>query len=234
MPVPIVSVDTPYPLGCHLDHNPDPRNHPLELGILSAKPAKTINWQSTLTLNQGQIPGCTGWAQATYLASQPIPEENISNSIGLKIYKEAQKRDPWSNHPHDGSTITAAMQASMYLYPHVYDSYKFVTTLNQLLLAHTYIGPSIAGTEWTNQMFNVDPVTHFIKVDLASGVVGGHSYMICGQNIEKRFFIIHNQWDNSWGLHGKSFISFDDFELLLSRSGNQVIVPMGKQKVVIS
>jgi hypothetical protein len=86
------------------------------------------------------------------------------------------------------------------------------TTINSILT----LGPVVAGTWWTRDMFYPDKN----GIISANGdKIGGHAYLLDGVNIERKIFRIKNSWGRNWGKNGFAYISFDDMEKLILDDG---------------
>ena len=75
----------------------------------------------------------------------------------------------------------------------------------------------IAGTDWTEGMFNPDSSG---QVHVTGDVAGGHEYEVIGLDVDKKLFHCVNSWGESWGIKGHFFISFADMDALLHASGD--------------
>lgn len=214
----------------------DPRNWPIQklLGVdLIQKPRDKI-WPSSVILDQGQSPACTGYSQAITAGCGPIVENPITNHIGDEIYAKAQTLDPWAGTVHEGSTIEAAAKSIMALYPGIYEGYYFCKTMDEVDAALSYVGPVIFGTEWLESMFNVDSAD-FIVLDKSSSVAGGHAYCIDSINIEKKQYQNSMSWGTDFATRGKAFFHRADLAWLLQTAPNgQALVMHNKALVTIS
>lgn len=212
-----------YGLGRHIEH--DPRSRDYAFRVAAAKP-KTVLWEHAApVLDQGQVGSCTGNALAQWLNTSFAQSHRpgmLDETVAVELYSLATHLDtiPGTYPPQDtGSSGIAVCKAGRKLgrltaYQHAFGFDALLMTLQ-----HT---PVIVGTEWTQSMF--DPSANgFIRP--TGAIAGGHEYLILGCDMELQMLTMLNSWSDQWGVHGRAFIKFNDFRMLLANQGD-VTVPV--------
>jgi len=190
--------------------------------------------------DQGQTSRCVSFGSNRWLIAWPVrnrPWEEtrlVDKSMGVldghltDFYDECQKVDGIPGR-HDGTTVRAAMkvlQAAGYV-----GEYKWAFDVPSITRHLLLVGPVVAGTDWTNPMF--DPVMDehgeaWLRV--APGgtydVAGGHCYLVYGVNAKAKcpdgsvgYFEMVNSWGNGWGCGGTARIPFRDMTILANNQG---------------
>jgi hypothetical protein len=234
-------VETPFPLGRHIDH--DSRSRHFTVEVPSRIVERSVIWpHNTPVLDQGRTSGCTGNAMAQLLNCKlfaPCREGRISltEADALSLYSLATHLDgfgPDQYYPPTDSGSSGLGVAKAAIQLGYIDTYQHAFTLEQLQ-AGIQNQPVITGTSWTSSMFNPNPETGFITVGAIndSTVQGGHEYLIQGIDYEKQAIVMLNSWGNSWGgggglQPGQAYISFTDYTNLLSDQGD-VVIPQSKK-----
>lgn len=174
--------------------------------------------------DQGNLGSCTANAALGCLMTDPFYTGRVFDEDDcVDLYKLETKLDendiPGVYPPEDtGSTGPWSMRALAQLglitsYQHAND---YVTALNLLI-----DGPISIGVTWFESMFNPD-ANGVIKVDLESGVGGGHQVCVVGFDVNAKLIKICNSWGTSYGVGGYCFLSWDDFAFLLANGGDAV------------
>lgn len=227
-------------LGRHVVH--DPRSLRYAHGVLPKAAIKSVQWTRRIPiLNQGNLGSCTGNAltgvigtdTAGRTASTSVTVKadlkgifkagtyTLDEAFALKGYELNTRLDSVSGqYPPDdtGSSGIACGKSGQQL--GLFTGYTHAFSLGALKSA-LQTGAVMAGTVWLNSMF--DPAGDgTITVDHASGVAGGHEYVVSGWDGAR--FRMDNSWDTSWGDHGSGYIAEADMQWLLSQQGD-VTVP---------
>ncbi len=218
-----------YALGRVVEHDERSREFPAR--VSAAKP-KTVLWSHEApVLDQKDLGGCTGFALAQWLNTNYAQTElgdaghrtaYLIEDQAIELYSAATKLDsiPGSYKPDDtGSSGLAVCKAGRKL--GYLSAYHHAFGFDALLLALQH-SPVIVGTEWTRGMFDPD---HSGVIRPTGDVEGGHEYLILGGDMERQRLTILNSWADSWGVHGRAYISFTDFRTLLANHGD-VTVPI--------
>lgn len=195
---------------------------------MAAVKPRTILWEHNApVLDQGDLGSCTGNALAQWLNTAQAQAARMNpgfldESKAVELYSAATRLDnidgtyPPTDTGSSGLAVSKAGKKLGYL-----SAYHHAFGFDALLLALQH-SPVIVGTEWTRGMF--DPNSAGV-IRPTGPVAGGHEYVILGGNMEHRLLTILNSWSDGWGKHGRAYISFRDFEMLLENQGD-VTVPI--------
>lgn len=220
--------DTPRALG--RDPAPDPRDtayrladhvdlSPRGLRAAGAEPvSKKYHFANGFWGDQGIIPACVGFAWTHWVEDGPTTHMDRSPDAPpvrnpVDVYLEAQNVDEWEGNAYAGTSVRAG--AKVLQADGLIGSYYWAWTLEDALAALA-IQPVVVGTWWYSSMWETDG-NGLLKV--SGEVVGGHAYVVNGYNRERKLVRIKNSWGRAWGLKGHAYLSFDDFERLLSEDG---------------
>jgi hypothetical protein len=125
----------------------------------------------------------------------------------------------------DGSTVHSL--ATVLVAEGIIDAYAFAGGTDAITEWITSKGSVIAGTDWTDDMFNPDADG---IISASGGVAGGHCYDLdeyvpaggalpSGKVVDTDFYGLHNSWSDSWGVGGRAYISVSQFAKLLGAQG---------------
>lgn len=128
-----------------------------------------------------------------------------------EFYREAQKVDEWPGEDYAGSSVRAG--AKVLQARGLVSEYRWAFTLDDVVLALLEVGPVVVGTDWYEAMFEPDE-DGFLRPEGA--VAGGHAYLLNGVSVGARKLRIKNSWSKSWGVNGRAYLDFQDFEELLA------------------
>lgn len=182
-------------------------------------------WEGGAWLDQGQTGTCVGNAFAHRRADSPIPITGITEDWARTLYVDAS-----------GDTTlqegTSGLAACRVLATRgTITSYHWVTTAEELRTAVLDLGTVCVGTNWYESMF--DPVERYgnsyMRVSPASGLAGGHEYLINGINLAPSegppFARMKNSWGKGWGHGGTARFELSALEdLLFSADGDAVLI----------
>jgi hypothetical protein len=192
-------------------------------------------------LNQGNYNSCVGntFTQIcnTQLFTSVRTAKNVSwftEGFALQLYSRATHDDGMSQYYYppndDGSTALGGAKAAQDL--GLIDRYEHTFTFDAFRAA-LQRQPVCVGTLWTQDMFNPDPVSGLLTVNLGdpndpnnTNIAGGHEYLALGLDYTHQWVIFLTSWGPSFGLDGRFKISFADFATLLAAEGD-VVVPHG-------
>jgi hypothetical protein len=218
----------PHRLG-RLQHT-DVRDHAFLLPRPVKLPSITRKLWATggPAFDQGESSECVSFSTNKWLTASPVRQHIWPKGFD-DFYHAAQAVDPWSSEPHDGTTVRAAfkvLQAAGYV-----SEYRWAFDVNSIVNQILTAGPIVAGTDWTESLF--EPYAHgFIRVstDGSYNVVGGHAYLLSGVDRKKKCpdgsvgaFQITNSWGPSWAKNGQAWISLVDFGILLNHEGEAAV-----------
>jgi len=173
------------------------------------------------TLDQGQTSHCTGFAACHWRISAPV-KERLPNQIGHDTYY-AIKRMEGNPDGEGGATmrgLARALVAGGFA-----DTYAFANSVAEVkdyVLNH---GPILAGTMWTDDMFEPDAngILH-----PTGGLAGGHAWLVRGY-VRGGYFYGMSSWGEGWGRRGNFYIHERDLEYLMRMYGEFVAVMQVKQ-----
>lgn len=103
-------------------------------------------------------------------------------------------------------------------------SYHWANNVQDIANAVLTTGPVVMGTVWYNSMFDPTPEdNYFLRVDEASGIAGGHAWVIDGYNTKTDVFRMKNSWSYHWADGGFAHVTRADLEKLFSHDGEAAI-----------
>jgi hypothetical protein len=197
------------------------------------KPVVSKSWSLKIWLDQANTSACTGFSRAYDLAAVPAPLKKVDGTpfdfdFAHALYKLAQQYDEWTGEDYEGSSVLGACKALKVL--GYVGEYRWAFSHQDLLLALSYKGPVVLGTDWYQSMF--DPKANgLIFPDFQSGFAGGHAYIAnsikvtrtakrrwLGPDEEIRdepLILGRNSWGREWGKDGHWCMWSTDLERLL-------------------
>lgn len=189
------------------------------------------------TFDQGKLGSCTGNASTGCLGTDPFYTETVKTVLAklgvvlgepfaVEVYSEATKIDdaPGQYPPTDTGSSGLAV-AKVLVNKGLISGYTHAFSFSALLDALQH-SPVIVGTNWYDNMFTPDANG---VISIGGNVAGGHEYIIDEVNVEKQLLGMQNSWGPGWGLNGRAYISFADFQRLLSEQGDvTVFVPLSE------
>jgi hypothetical protein len=178
-------------------------------------------------LDQRSTSSCTGHAAAAAVGTDPLYDAakrpTLNHATALAIYSEATRLDEFSGtYPPDdmgssGLAVAKALTARGWI-----SGYSHAFSLADALGA-VVEGPVITGLEWQDTMDTPD-ADGFIGITALSEPRGGHEVCVAGIDVDREAVLIVNSWGPSWGLKGCAWLSWDDWEALLSNNGDVTIL----------
>ena len=223
-------------LGRHVEHDEQSRGFEWRGGV-GPLPTEAVSWPiNEPILNQWNYQACVGNAFAQFLNTDfsralrtKLNKGWFTEGDALSIYSLATHDDglhqagqffPPNDDGSSGLGGAKACQSMGYLkaYLHTFSFESFLRALSTQ--------PVVMGTAWTNTMENADPETGLVSVGSLddSNIAGGHEYLAAELIPVKKLIGFYQSWGASWGLGGKFYISYDEYEALLALQGD-VIVP---------
>lgn len=210
-------------LNRHVIHDARSRNYAL---TSTALPWRAIGWPRVgPILDQGDIGSCTANAALGLLMTQPFYRGVVYTQAECQqLYREETRLDdreiPGQWEPDDtGSAGLYAMKALQGRglikgYRHAFSAEAAIAALQW--------GPIAVGSVWLRSMYAPDPRSNIMLVDPASGVDGGHEYIVDGWHPSRRLVRMTNSWGEGWGDRGSALIRYRDFQWLLAQQGDAV------------
>jgi hypothetical protein len=191
-------------------------------------------WYLKLQLDQGQTGDCTGFSRTYDLAASPQPLKQANgkpfdDNFAHALCTLAKKYDEWPGEAYEGSSVLGAFKAAKAL--GFIGEYRWAFSIDDLVLALSYLGPVVVGTDWLDSMFDVGS-NGLVEVDTTSSVAGGHAYVFNqvvlnrttmrsklgkGVPIREGDILLSGQqsWGSDWGANGRYLFWASDLEKLL-------------------
>jgi hypothetical protein len=175
-------------------------------------------------LDQKDLGACTGYASTALLGyiepgDPQLPDTpDAWDALAKSVYSVGTSLDSISGNWPPTDTGSTGIAVSKALKQKGFSSgYKHITSAAALATALA-TGPVIVGTNWYNSMFNPN-ATGLIRVDKASGLAGGHEYVLDGVMPDGKFRF-RNSWGTSFGVDGFFYMTQADFLGLLADEGD--------------
>jgi hypothetical protein len=227
------------------------RDYPVRALVPDRAQPQGKHWYCRQRLDQGNPDGiakfsasaCTGHSRTLDLAASPNPlkmEIKDRHSVPFTrqyahaLYRLAQTLDDWPGELYEGSSVLGALKAAQQL--GFVGEYRWAFGVEDAVLALSYVGGTVTGSDWLNSMFDPKP-NGLLEVDVNSGVAGGHAWyqnrvitardsmrrvLGKGEPIREQDVLVggvNSWWDadskSMWGLKGEYLIWASDWEKLL-------------------
>lgn len=190
---------------------------------------RSYTWSCKQYLDQRKQGACVAFAWEHELAARPVVVTygtvETHEKLARERYWEMQRTDQWpgGSYPgadpvYEGTSVLAGAKVHTQL--GTIREYRWAFGIDDLALAIGYKGPAVLGVNWYTGMFDTD-ADGFIHV--TGQVEGGHSILCNAFNAKRRIFRVHNSWNQSWGVGGDAYLSWDDMEKLLKNDGEACI-----------
>jgi hypothetical protein len=211
-------VETPFPLGRLLHHDPRSLAHPADTTAVVA----SVRWRRFgICLNQGSLGSCTGNALAGLRNHAPnhIDKPVLHEPEAVSIYSLATEIDPFdgtyppSDTGSDGNSAAKAARQLGYI-----TSWTHAFGIEHALAALP-LGPITIGVNWYEDMFNPDSKG---LVHPTGSLAGGHQFVLDGWDSIHGIFRFNNSWSNTWGVNGRFFMTYADLDTLLGQDGDAI------------
>lgn len=199
------------------------RNYPVDLSEVPEFLQAQVWARHIPVLNQRKTLACTGFATVACLGHTPVFNNNakqLTNKLGLEIYSQATKIDPFpGEYPPDdtGSTVLSAVKSAKSA--GLISEYRWCFGISDVLRTLAHIGPVVVGLEWY-EGFNHPDRNGYVSMDGSRD--GAHAFVLTGIDPNRKLVRALNSWGPMWGLAGEFYMSFDDLEHLLRRRGEAV------------
>jgi hypothetical protein len=207
-------------------------------GLGFASPLKTYKprsytWSVDATFDQGAEGACVGFGWGHELVARPVVVPGVDREFCRWIYRTAKKYDPWAGESYEGTSVLAGAKVIQSRPPKMAEGrglmseYRWIFgDMDELVRTLGYFGPVVAGTWWTEGMF--DPAPDGL-IRPTGAKAGGHCYLLTGVNLRTDRFRLVNSWGTSWGANGHAWISIEDFHRLVLDEG-ELCVPVRRSQ----
>lgn len=192
---------------------------------------KSVRHQRNIpVLDQGDLGSCTGNAGTGCLGTAAFWETtntilsptdaNMDEQFAIKLYSDATKADNYQgDYPPDDTGSDGLSIAKVLKSRGLISGYTHATSLNAAITALA-TQPVIVGIDWYNDMFNPDADG---RVHPTGGVAGGHEIVFDELDVENQRLWFTNSWGTSWGVDGRAYLTYDDFNKLMKRDGDVTV-----------
>lgn len=183
-------------------------------------------------LDQGDLGSCTGNAGAAAMASggfwpavqAVMPTDALqAERWAVALYSDATKIDPWPEQYEPEDTGSDGLSIAKVLKNRgVISGYKHATSRDAALTALAE-GVVMIGSDWLEGMYDVTADGH---MSVKGNPLGGHEYALDELDVARQRVWMRNSWSEGWGLKGRAWMSWDEFDSLLDQNGDcTVLVP---------
>lgn len=208
------------------------RSYPIA-AELPAKPPRSYTWRCRQWYDQGREGACAAFALAHEASARPKETWGpIRQDTIMSWYYDAQRRDPWpggaypgAEQSYDGTSVLAVAQVGQSA--NLFTGYRWVFSIDELIMTLSYAGPVVLGINWYEAMFEPS-LTGQVRVE--GDVAGGHAILARGVNVPGRRILLRNSWGRGYGVDGDCWVSFDDADRLLHEDG-EGMVPVGRKSL---
>ncbi|MDP9301853.1 MAG: hypothetical protein M3P43_13325 [Actinomycetota bacterium] len=175
-----------------------------------------------MRLDQGQTGTCQGQAWTNWLIAGPITHPDFP------AFSDADTAEAFARQLYLDATGDATLEQGAYTRQILkvltqrtwIGAYYRCSSVDEIVQTILTVGPVCHGSSWFNSMF--DPVSEYensyLRVDEASGVAGGHEYLLSAVNLAPAegppYVRVENSWGGSWAHNGCARISIDDLRVL--------------------
>jgi len=172
-------------------------------------------------LDQGNYGTCVGNGWAGWLASDPVMDPGVDETLARAIYFESTVIGGSPDNPdapgggQQGSTVrdgAKAVQQRGRL-----SAYAFASTIGEVKEWLDNHGPVVFGSNWYTGMFSPDAGGW---VSLTGQIEGGHCFICIDYDPGTDSFEFINSWGTGWGRGGHFHIRSADAARLLSEQGD--------------
>lgn len=176
-------------------------------------------------LDQGNLGSCTGNAGIGAVACDPVYSSavrkyTLDENGAIQLYSDAEVLDGGPGYPPEDEGSTGLSIAKLLLSAGYISSYQHTFTSNDALIAASHY-TLIIGINWYYNMFNPDADG---RVHPTGAVAGGHEVLCRQIDAENKRVWIDNSWGAGWGVAGRCYLTFDDFDQLLSEQGDVIVL----------
>lgn len=204
------------------------------IGVVNRDKPRTRMWPLVVYNDQGQEGACVGFGWGHEAAASPVAVRDVDAAFSReRIYWAAQRQDRWEGgaYPdaspfYEGTEVRAGAQVMVDL--GLADEYRWLFSVQEIVLYLGWYGPVVIGVDWYEGMFNAD-ASGFIKP--TGNIAGGHCAVLVGVRLVRlrknralawdnidwlaSHVILHNSWGQGWGQGGRAKIALIDLATLV-------------------
>jgi hypothetical protein len=172
-----------------------------------------------------QIGCCTMCAAAGMMITDPfhVPYRRFTLRQIERLYSEETRMDnAWlpGEWPPDDTGSSGLWSMKLLQRKGLISGYQHMFSLNAVL-ATLVERPVSVGTWWYESM-EYPAADHLIEVSPGSACVGGHQYLLVGQDPGRRRVRVRNSWGRGYGDDGYVDMSWDTLARLLAEDGDAI------------
>lgn len=208
-----------YSTGLRIVFDDRSRAYPIR-PMLSPVTAVSKRWDCYSRLDQDGVGACVGFGWAQELAADPVSVRNVTNDLGFKIYREAQKIDEWPGEAYEGTSVLAGakvVKSMGYM-----DEYRWAFGVQDVVDTLSQKGPVVFGVPWYQSMFTPQADGRLVISGVANS---GHAFIGDELDVQRGRIWMLNNWTRNWGIDGRAWMHLEDWDKLL-RQGGQACVPV--------
>lgn len=218
-------------LGRHVRH--DPRSLYYQVSARSLGDLKSVRHRRYIpVLDQGDLGSCTGNAAIGAIGTGKLFEALINNpgrpsesdaavdeERAVALYSSATKLDDYDDaYPPVDTGSDGLSVAKACVTVGLISGYRHATSLEAALTALAKQAV-ITGVNWYDS-FDQPDENGLVKITNRASVRGGHEFVLDELDVENKLIGATNSWGESFGINGRFYISWNDFERLLSEQGD--------------
>ncbi len=222
-------------LGRHVNHDPRSLRY-----LAPAQPVSTLtsvrHSSSIPILDQGDLGSCTGNAATACLSYESFwgtgstvlstTDATADETYAVGVYSDATKIDDYDGtYPPTDTGSDGLSVAKVLTNRGLISGYTHATSLEAALTA-LQTQAVITGTEWLNGMFTPDADG---RLHVTGSVAGGHEYVLDEVDVPNQRVWMRNSWGDSWGVQGRAYFTWADFQKLLAKDGDVTVFTPASQ-----
>lgn len=159
-------------------------------------------------LDQGDTQMCVAYSATGLLNAEPV----VQDLDPVRIYRRAKENDGLEG--TEGTTVYAGAKALEHFRRTSKSHFAYRADAVYEYLAT--ISPVLVGMQWS---INMESADRDGRVRPGGFSTGGHCTLAYGVDYEEKRVHMQNSWGTDWGLHGRFWMKFDDFEAVFGDGG---------------
>lgn len=162
---------------------------------------RSLTLRDPLLLDQGNTGTCVGQAGTGQLAAQPNMRPGLDEAFALALYdaikaNQDHEADPERQLGTSILSLVKELKRQGYI-----SAYRWCFSVDDIVHALSSGQTILAGTDWTDSMFEPDE-NGYVYVN--GDAVGGHAYLMRGNAVVREHVRSRNSW-GPWGPIGGDF-----------------------------